>query len=350
MLKQKIKYTTAAVVAIIIFAICAIFPVATANADSFQGSVFLGGTPIGVVVRGEGVIIEGFTCVVSTDGTVCPAKDAGLLPGDYIYRINNNVIKNPMDVSTAIEDLAGVSATVYYERNGDKMKAFVTPAYDIVHKVKKLGMNVKNEIAGVGTLTFVEVRSKRYGGLGHMIYDVKTSKRDIFTNGCLYPCSIVGVVRGEEGKPGELRGTFKRDGSTGSLDTNNFSGIFGDAEDLLFDERPMIALGSKESVRTGKAYIYTTLSGNKPEKYEIEIVKTVKQNSPMDRSMVLHVTDERLLEKTGGIVQGMSGSPIIQNDKLIGAVTHVFINDPTRGYGIYIDWMTESAGLNKQAR
>ncbi|MFI3229481.1 MAG: SpoIVB peptidase S55 domain-containing protein, partial [Bacillota bacterium] len=191
---------------------------------------------------------------------------------------------------------------------------------------------------GVGTLTFVTQDGEDYGGLGHQIFDSEQNK-EAFTFGTLYASEIIGVVRGEEGKAGQLRGTVDRTKKIGTVATNSYCGVYGTAETIMHDQRPLISIGDKEDVKTGKAYIYTTLSGTSPKKYEIEIVKAVKQDVDADKGMVIHVTDERLLEATGGIVQGMSGSPIVQNGKIIGAVTHVFVSDPTRGYGIYINTM-----------
>ena len=144
---------------------------------------------------------------------------------------------------------------------------------------------------------------------------------------------------GTQGKAGELKGYFERKEQIGAIDKNNDYGIFGYINDFNYKKYPLIEVGSKEDVTSGKAYIYTSIKGSVPKRYEIEIIKNINQSSPNQKGLVIRVTDKELLGTTGGIVQGMSGSPIVQNSKLVGAVTHVFINDPTRGYGIYIDWM-----------
>ncbi|MFA5449847.1 MAG: SpoIVB peptidase [Clostridia bacterium] len=309
------------------------------KSNSLAGSVYLGGTPIGVISESKGVTVLQICDVITKNGSQRPAEKAGIKKGDFITKIDNFDINSPSDITSALEK-SPESVKILAIRNNEPMEFVVYPADDIVTKSKKLGLQVKNEIAGVGTLTYVRADTKRFGGLGHQISDAESTNRDLYKTGKIFPCNIIGVVKGEEGKAGELRGTFRRsDKPQGTLDKNNFCGIFGVANKELYSERPMIALGKKDTVVPGKAYVYTTIDGNKPEKYEIEIVKASPQTVISDKSMVISITDKRLLEKTGGIVQGMSGSPIVQNGKLIGAITHVFINDPTKGYGIYIDWM-----------
>ena len=177
----------------------------------------------------------------------------------------------------------------------------------------------------------------KFYALGHAIKDM--NGEDIVANGGnIYNANIVGFVRGQKGKAGELNGSFSTLGNSfGNITANNIYGLYGDLNNKSSGEK--IILGSKNDVQPGTAYIYTTIDGIVPQKYEIQIIKANNQNSPSEKSMVLRITDKRLLETTGGIVQGMSGSPIIQNGKLIGAVTHVFVSDPTKGYGIYVDWM-----------
>ncbi len=309
-----------------------------ANAYSQVTSVYLGGTPIGVVAESEGVVVTELTSVVGKNGTENPAIEGGIKVGDFIYRIDNMAIESPSDISSAIENIAGVSATMYIKRDGVDIKCQVTPIFDIVHNCKKLGLMVKNEIAGVGTLTFVTQDGSSYGGLGHQIFESEANK-DIYSSGILYASEIIGYVKGEEGKAGQLRGTVDRTKIIGSVEANAYCGVYGYAEEIMCDQRPLISVGDKDAVQEGRAYIYSTIEGTTPEKYEIEIVKAIKQDVDADKGMVIHVTDTRLLETTGGIVQGMSGSPIVQNGKIIGAVTHVFVRDPTRGYGIYINSM-----------
>jgi stage IV sporulation protein B len=310
-------------------------------AEAASGTVYLGGTPIGVIAKSDGMTVMEITDVITEKGAVRPSEAAGLRKGDMILRINSYKISGAEDISKALEK--GGIALILIRRNGENLTLSVMPVKDLMTNTYKLGLQVKNEIAGVGTLTYVRADNKRFGGLGHNIYDGEFKNKDAYKYGTTFECTIIGVVKGEPGKAGELRGSFNRGGNpTGKIDKNTFAGIFGPAEEILYDGRPLIGVGNRDAVNPGKAYIYTSLKGSVPEKFEIEIVKAAKQNVPEDRSLVIRITDDRLLNESGGIVQGMSGSPIIQNGKLIGAVTHVFINDPTRGYGIYIDWMIDN--------
>lgn len=302
--------------------------------------VYLGGTPIGVVATSNKLIVTDTRVIITKEGARKAEGTQQLLPGDILVSLDGNAIASVQDIGRVVNSTKNETLTLVVIRDNEELEITVKPLFDIQTNSRKLGILVKNEIAGIGTLTYVRTDNKRFGGLGHQIFDEYSKGKSHYDSGRLYGADIVGIVKGEAGKAGELRGTFKRGNSSyGTVDKNLFSGVFGDAEDILYDKRPLITLGSRSSVQQGKAYIYTTLEGGVPQKFEIEIVKAVKQNTAGDKSMVIHITDKALLEKTGGICQGMSGSPIIQNGKLIGAVTHVFINDPTRGYGIYIDWM-----------
>ena len=305
--------------------------------------VYLGGTPIGVVAESDGVVVQGFIGVMTEEGMANPAEGKGISVGDAIIEINGKAPVAQSDIADAVKD--GKEVTLKLKREDRIFYVKLKPAFDKISGAYKLGLQVKTDIAGVGTLTFVTEDGKSFGGLGHPINDAGASNSSVYQKGSIYPCRIIGTVKGEVGKPGELRGTFvKGKHSVGTLERNNFAGIFGRAEKELSLGRSKISVAGRGEVRPGKAYIYTTTEGTEPKRYEIEIVKAVKQNDGAPQSMVLHVTDPELLALTGGIVQGMSGSPIVQNDKIIGAVTHVFINDPTRGYGIYIDWMLDQIG------
>lgn len=306
-------------------------------------SVYLGGTPIGVVASGDKLIVADTRAVITREGARKPEGVEQLLPGDLIVSVNGIDVSTVQDLAQIVNGCKDESVKLVVERDGNRIEISVKPLLDMLENKKKLGIIVKNEIAGIGTLTYVRPDNKRFGGLGHQIIDEYSKDKAFYNRGRLYCADIMGVVKGEAGKAGELRGVFRRgEAQSGSVDKNIFSGVFGDAEPILYDKRPLIELGNRNMVKQGKGYIYTTLEGGVPCRYEIEIVKVIKQNSPSDKSMVIHITDKALLNRAGGICQGMSGSPIIQNGKLIGAVTHVFINDPTRGYGIYIDWMIDN--------
>lgn len=332
MKKNGFRILVAAVFAAVMF-----LPFGGMSAVASTPEVYLGGTPIGVTVECDGLIVDSIVNVAGEKPT-SPAAEAGILPGDKIIKINQNPVKQPSDIGIYVNSDTPLELTLI--RAQKEWTTTVHPKYDQLAHGYKLGLHVKNEIAGVGTLTYVRADNGRFGGLGHKIYNREPDDSLQFQNGYVYPCKILSVLRGERGKPGELRGYFaKNDQPNGTIDKNTFCGIFGKSEENLTENLSKIAIGGRKSVRPGKAKIFTTIEGSAPDYYDIEIVKATRQNEPEDKSMVLHVTDERLLKTTGGIVQGMSGSPIIQDGKLVGAVTHVFINDPTRGYGIYIEWM-----------
>lgn len=314
-----------------------------AYADDSLNYVYLGGVPIGVVAKLEGVLIIDIIDVTTRHGGVSPADKAGMKKGDIILSINDKEIKSAESVSDVVEDSEGRFLKIKVMRDDNILELIARGEVDVIANKYKLGVLVKNEVSGVGTLTYIRADNKRFGGLGHKILDPASSSKNVYNEGHIYDCNIIGSVKGKAGEAGELRGLFSRSASSiGVIDKNQFCGIYGLSYQNDFNGYPKIGIGNHNDVKIGKAKIYTTIKGSKPDMYDIEIVKTVKQASPAEKSIVIHVTDERLINTTGGIVQGMSGSPIIQNDKLIGAVTHVFVNDPTRGFGIYIDWMIDN--------
>ena len=217
--------------------------------------------------------------------------------------------------------------------------------FDEISKKYKLGLWIRDNAAGVGTLTFIRKDNMRFGALGHPVCDIDTGACLPVKSGNIFKCNIVGYRKGEKGKAGELKGLFLRNGSIlGALDENNGYGVYGNFgnEALEAYKNELVEVASRNEVKSGKAKIRCTIDGTVPKDYDIEIVKTYFQDSKSNKSMFIRVTDKELLSKTGGIVQGMSGSPIIQNGKLVGAVTHVFVSDPTKGYGIYADWMIDN--------
>ena len=300
-------------------------------------TVLLGGYPLGINIRPQGVIITSRVGVVTSNGVVTPLEGVEISSGDLLCAINGEQVRSAEDISRILKSSEG-DVTITISHAGNRTNYTVTPAVDSVNGERKLGVMLQEGISGIGTLTFVDNRG-RYGALGHPVKDAYGNTVEP-ESGNIYPAVIKGVIPGTRGKAGELQGVYsKQTGNIGTIDADNIFGIFGEysgsTENLI-----QIEIGARETVQPGKAYIYSTLSGTSPRLYEIEIIKAERQNSPLDKSMVIRVTDRELLAKAGGIVQGMSGSPIIQNGKLIGAVTHVLIDDPTKGYGIYAEWMT----------
>ena len=299
----------------------------TAYADSY---VYLGGIPAGFTLETRGAEIISVGEVLTKDGTVSPSKDAGILNNDVILSIDGIEVNSASDIEKVlVEDGEKV---LEIERKGEKIILEVVPSRDMSGKLK-LGVFIKDSINGIGTLTFI--KNNRFASLGHPIVNENGKLIEIKT-GSLSTCVITGRVKGEKNRPGELCGTINKSCKIGNVDKNIMQGVYGElCENFNLTGFKKIKTG-KASV--GKAYIYSTVNGEKPEKYSVSIIK-VENGNGNGKNFVLKVDDERLLELTNGIVQGMSGSPVVQNDKLVGAVTHVFINDSTRGFGISIDNM-----------
>lgn len=310
-----------------------------AYAEADGESVYLGGMPIGIRMVSDGLIVVEYVGVITKDGAKTPALSAGIQKGDMLTELNGRTLKEVTDITEAIGD--SLSPMPYkLVRGAETVEGSVTPVTDIVTNSPKIGLMVKNDVAGVGTVSFVK-EDGRMCTLGHMISD---GARDaaFFKKGSFYRCNILGVVKSAKNAPGALKGVFNRNGeAVGNIDSNSDYGVYGYLSDKSFvKDRPKVQIGNISDVKPGKASVYTTLEGNSPSEYEVEIVKYETQTKPEIKGLVLRVTDSVLLDKAAGIVQGMSGSPIVQNGKLVGAITHVFVNDPVYGYGIYAAWMS----------
>ncbi len=299
--------------------------------------VYLGGYPLGFTIKCSGVVIV----AVSNESAY------ELKAGDILTHIEGIKIYGLEDITKLINNdvYAGRPLNVTYLRNAEQKQTKIKPIYDERLNVYKLGLWIRDNSAGVGTLTYVRKDNLRYGALGHPVCDIDTGTALPVNNGNIYKCNIVGYKAGVKGNPGELKGLFLRSGSMlGTLDKNNKFGVYGKFSRRhigLIDDK-VIEVANRSEIKSGKAQIRCTIDGSEPKYYDIEIVKTYFQSTKDNKSMFIRVTDKELLSQTGGIVQGMSGSPIIQNGKLVGAVTHVFVSDPTKGYGLYADWMIEN--------
>lgn len=299
--------------------------------------VYIGGTPIGIVAKGNALVITQFVSVITNKGAFSPALQAGLQRGDIVTKANGQIAQDIFQLNNLIATSTG-EIVLEINRNGQVMTVTVTPVYDLTQNAKKIGMQVKGDLSGIGTLTYI-TEDNYFGALGHRISD-EFNYSDIYQTGRIYNCAIEGFIKGEQGKAGELKGKIIYDEySLGAIHKNCLTGLFGKINDEQKAGREFYKIGCRDCVKAGKAKIFTTIDEGKPQYYDIEIVKTQKQDTVADKGMVIRITDKVLLEKTGGILQGMSGSPIIQDGAIIGAVTHVFISDPTMGYGVYIDWM-----------
>ena len=299
---------------------------------------------IGVALHTSGVLVVG-TSDLGADGP-SPARVSGILPGDLIRRVNDVELTSSAQFSLLVAQAGGQDLPLTIERDGQLMQVTVTPKLDAATGAARLGVWVRDSTAGVGTLSFYDPDTGTYAALGHAITDGDTGEVLTVDRGQILKADIVSVQKGEKGAPGELKGSFLREGVVlGDIARNNILGIYGSMNEapqqtLYPDGLP---IGLRSGVHTGKASILSTVSGEGLKEYEVEITRVNPQTAPAPKSMVLRVTDPDLLEITGGIVQGMSGSPIVQDGRIIGAVTHVFVSDPTQGYGLYIDWMLQEA-------
>ncbi len=294
--------------------------------------------PLGKVV-GIKLYADGALVVNVTDS---PAGDSGLRPGDVLLRLDDTKIDSTEQLQQFLQENGDKSVTLTYARDGRTRTCMVTPELG-TDGVYRMGAWIRDSMAGIGTLTFYDPATGRYGALGHGITDTDTQSLLTLSRGSIMATSVKAVKKGAKGDPGELKGDFSVQRDIGTLTSNTGSGVFGTtADDAYFAGTPL-PVASPEEVIVGKATILSTVSGNNTESYEVEIVR-LHRSGDATRNMLLRITDERLLDATGGIVQGMSGSPIIQNGKLIGAVTHVLVNDPAQGYGIFIDNMLNMAG------
>lgn len=313
--------------------------------------VIPGGHSIGILLRSNGVMVVGLTEVVDESGrTHQPAGDAGIQVGDLVTSINGVAVNDDDTVARIIDECGRKGRTVDCEvQRGNQTFTCSLPAILCRETGRyRVGMYIRDGAAGVGTLTFYDPASHRFGALGHVITDADTGRPIPIGDGRIVSASVSGIEQGRRGQPGEKIGTFVQDNeSLGTIERNTEYGIVGTMkqapESPFFPEPIPAALASQ--VKEGPAEIITVVDGETLERYSIDIIKVVRQGRPDTKGMVIKVTDQRLLSKTGGIVQGMSGSPIIQNGRLIGAVTHVFVNDPTRGYAVFVEWMLREAGM-----
>lgn len=308
--------------------------------------VKIGGTPIGISVNAGGLIVIGQSEVVTEYGTVDPAAKSGLQVGDVVRSINGEALASIYQLKKFLETIEG-AAKLTVARDGRVFDSYITPALDKLTGQKRLGLLLKEDIGGVGTLTFV-TKEGQFGALGHYIADGESGLSYELNSGHIYATSIDGVVKGERGKAGGLVADVNRlSKPIGDIDQNTDIGIYGDYTSEYGGALYRIA--AKGEAKIGPAKVLTTIDGTQPKFYDIDIVKVVSQSEAAEKGMVIAVRDKELLERTGGIVQGMSGSPIVQDGILIGAVTHVFVQDPTRGYAVHSRFMYEYATNSQNA-
>ena len=305
-------------------------------------TVVPGGIAFGIKMVNANVIVATLNSFVCDGEIVCPAKNAGIKIGDLILSINSMPMQSNDEVVKTVIKSQGKPLAIKIKRNDKTQTVTVTPKMDSSNKCYKLGLSVRDSSAGIGTVTFYNPNDQTFGGLGHAVCDPAFEETLSLYRGSVAIAEIDSVTRGAAGTPGRLNGHFVSATNSGEITVNNETGVYGTLQNVKSNSQA-VEVAFKQEVEHGKATILTTVDGTSAEEFEIEIEQISPSTERLVKNMVIHVTDERLLSISGGIVQGMSGSPILQNGRLVGAVTHVFVNDPTRGYAIFAENMLESA-------
>lgn len=314
------------------------FPTETKTVCAESRSVYICGKTAGFLLSMGGVQVIALNEVVTAEGNRTPAKEAGIQAGDVIVTVDGKNVGDIDDLNEALSRCEGKPVRLSVKRNKENKNLTVTPCKDKTSEKFKIGVIIRDTVSGIGTITYIDRQEGRFGALGHGVYDGD----DVLLqaeNKRVFGCDILSVNKGVRGKAGELKGIFTGDGGIGVADKITDSGLYGKAdENIDLSDCKKTEIAPLSEAHIGAAYIYSTVSGYRPTEYKISIVK-VDPFQKENKNFVVKINDDALIEKTGGIVQGMSGSPILQDGKLIGALTHVFLNDPTRGYGIGIENM-----------
>lgn len=334
------------------FKLLGLIPIRTVQVDVLPSIKLVpGGHSIGVVLHSRGVIIVGHSPVpIGNEQYVTPAKDAGINIGDVIVSINGIAVQSDSQVADIIDNSGREQEQldILLKRGEEQVHINLKPILCSDTKRYRIGLFVRDSAAGVGTLSFYDPQSQVYGALGHIITDSDTNQPIDCEQGKIVSASVSGIQHSKRGQPGEKIGIFiNEDHLLGNIEKNTRFGIYGKLAAKIPNDlySEAIPVASMNQIQTGYAEILTVIDGQTIKRFSIDIQKVNLQEAPEGKGLVIKVTDPVLLEKTGGIVQGMSGSPIIQNGKLVGAVTHVFVHDPTRGYGCFIEWMLIETGI-----
>lgn len=320
----------------VILLILSLFIIPT-YALAYSDYVIVGGENIGIELNSKGIIIVGTYSVNNNN----PAKEAGLQNGDKIIKINSKDVDNIKDMITTIENSNNKENLSITYLRGSKENTTNIKLVKSEGDIYKTGLYVKDSITGVGTLTYIDPNTKLFGALGHEIIEKNTGQKLEIKDGKIYSSTVTGVTRSSIGSPGEKNARYDSSKIFGNVFENTNKGIFGTYTSNIPNKK-LYAVAKDSDISTGKASIFTVVNNDKVEEFTINIIK-INNNDAVTKNILFEVTDKNLLDLTGGIVQGMSGSPIIQGNYIIGAVTHVVVDDPTKGYGIFITKMLEEA-------
>ena len=307
-------------------------------------TVTVSGAPFGVKMFADGALVVAFSDQLTALGTENPAKEAGLRLGDVIVSAAGQAIHGNEELSMAITSAEGDPIEVVFSRDGVQHTCTLTPVRDRDSGVWRAGVWVRDSSAGIGTLTFVDTEYGTFAGLGHAVSDSDTGADFPLLSGEIVPVTIIGVQKGAAGAPEELQGEFSGAAALGTVSANDATGVYGTLQNpAAAVTGQVMPVAEIQQVAPGPAQILTTIDGTAPQWYNVTIERVNMTAGDPNRNLLIRVTDDRLLSVTGGIVQGMSGSPVVQSGTLVGAVTHVLVNDPTRGYGIFAATMLERA-------
>lgn len=330
-----------------------LLPLKTMKVDVIQNKELVAcGNTVGVKLKIDGILVIGISDVETIDKRrILPVKDSGIKPGDTITKVNDKEINSINELIKEINISNGNKIKIGYKRGLSYNESQIQPVKSFDDNRYHIGLWVRESTAGIGTLTFYDPGSGYFGALGHGITDIDTGLLMPIQSGQILECSIVGIKKSTNGSPGELKGVFiENKNNLGNIALNSEYGIYGTIN-RNFSERfsdKLYPVGMRSQVKEGPAVILSNIDGTKVEEYSVEILKVSKQSLNGSKGMIIRIVDNRLLSETGGIVQGMSGSPIIQNGRIIGAITHVLVNDPTRGYGIFIEGMLKNISGNRK--
>lgn len=304
------------------------------------------GNIAGVKLYTNGVLVVGMSEIEGYDNKKYkPYENKGIKEGDTIVKIDEKLINSTEDLIETVNNSQGRDIKVQYIHQEETKECSISPV-KTSNSQYKLGLWVRDSAAGVGTVSFYEPTSKTFGALGHGITDIDTNELINIASGEFVTTRILNITKGESGNPGKIQGTVENQTNIGKIYKNSKFGIYGKVDNissLNIDMSKEMEVALREEIKTGKATILCSLDNQQPQEYEIEIEKIYKDNNYDNKSMKIKVTDEKLLEKTGGIIQGMSGSPVLQNGKFVGAITHVLVNDPQEGYAVFGDIMLKQA-------
>ncbi|MCL2405404.1 MAG: SpoIVB peptidase [Defluviitaleaceae bacterium] len=307
------------------------------------------GLTIGVRINTNGVMVLGTGSFLGEDGQTHSPGDGILRGGDLIIKANEKPIDTKEDLSQLVASSQG-DITLLLRRDGNELEVTITPALAAKDSVRRIGTWVRDSTKGIGTLTYYMPGTGAFGALGHGIMDVDTKKLLSVRNGAIMPSTVASIVKGQRGKPGELEGSVDNTHTLGNVKLNSPSGIYGNLDPTFMETLPKETMpaATRAQIREGQATILTSVVDNKVQEFEINIESVNRMANDDTKGMIIRITDPTLLSATGGIVQGMSGSPIIQDGRIIGAITHVFVQDPTKGYGIFIETMLEQSANAKE--